>query len=70
MSDERYSSKKVTKTQSALRTINNKQAQRSSELSSERERNLRHAINTMIRDVLERLEEAGVTKSILGYLTE
>ena len=70
LADWRYQTKRIAKIQSTLKTVNNKHSSKKLvTLFRRRKRHLRHAINALLRDLFERLEEARVTKLILGDLT-
>ena len=70
LSDWIHWTKRIAKIQSTLKTVNSKHSSKKLvTLFRRRKRHLRHAINALLRDLFERLEEARVTKLILGDLT-
>ncbi|MCL5068932.1 MAG: transposase [Thaumarchaeota archaeon] len=71
LSDWTYYTKKIAAIQSRLNRINNRHTSKKLKtLFGKRKQHFKHAMNAMLRDLFERLEEAGVTELVIGDLTQ
>jgi putative transposase len=69
LSDWRYLTKRIAKRQMQLAKVNGKRTSKTLRgMLRARKRRLDHAVDAMVRDLYERLEEQGVTKVIIGDL--